>query len=126
MDINKDNFKQITENMRKVLVYMASRKDPFGWEYISHMADEIGLDNEYTKSLVHDLLDAGLLKAKDINSVTPSLSHKGLELAQDLSNDERFKHAVELCEKQEVYSLSAVAMTVRQLASKSIIEEINR
>jgi hypothetical protein len=126
MELNKENFKATTVNMRNVLVYMTNREDPFTWQYISNIADKLELDEYYMRGLVSNLIDARLMRVDSKNSLTPSLTHVGLELGQDLANDDRFNLAVEMCEKQDVYSLSAIAMTVRQLAAKTISEEINK
>lgn len=126
MEINKENFKTTTENMRRVLVHMANRQNPFEFEFNSNIAQELGLEEYYTNCLIRNLVNGRLLSVEKENSITPRLTHIGLELGQDLGNDERFLNAIELCEKQEVFSLSGVAMAVRQLAAKAISEEIKK
>jgi len=122
MELNINNFKEITGDIRKVLVYMVNRENPFESVYINFIKEELGKDKHFVDDLIKYMGTNRMLTGKnpDLLVLTPT----GLQLGQDIANNDIWDEAVKICDEQKIYSLQTVAYTVNRIIQQRICKAV--
>lgn len=118
-----ENLKETTELVRKVLLIMANRENPFQLYSVIKLSGEIKKTQDYTSDLLHYMNKCRLLEG---SKTTPMLTPSGLQLAQDISDDALWNEAFAMCEANKVYSMDTVVYSLRVIVKKRIQAEVNK
>lgn len=120
-----ENLKQVTELERKVLLTMANRENPYTNEFRDNIEKAIQKDQSYTNDFLNYMCECRLLTGKD-GITLPRLTPSGMQLAQDIGNDEIWDEAIKICNENQVYSLNSVMYAVTSIIRRRIDASIER
>ncbi len=114
-------FGKITDNIRKVLMFIASQKNPFAFLVHTWLGDLIEENEEYKKDLIVYMTKAGLLRG---DPYCFFLTDSGMNLAQDISNEDIWNEAKEICSPLGLHSLNSLYFAVREITRKEICSKL--
>jgi len=117
-----EKFKEITNMVRKVLLLLASRENPFDFTTNYVLEKELRKDKYFTADFIKYMYDARLFQGA--NTSCPSLTPIGLQLAQDIFDNDLWDKATEFCDERGLYSLESVVNAAGVIRKKMIDEEL--
>jgi hypothetical protein len=127
--IEKEQFKNFTDDVKKVLVYAVSRENPKKnftklentFKAYMNIDDP---DDSYIDGVL-DYMKSFRLFEHSNNKLYLELSALGVNIGQDIALSPFWEEAVNICESRDLYSLDAVIMAVRKLAAQAISEAVS-